>query len=519
MTVIGQRQTLAVRQARPAQAASADDEALVALRSRTGAALIAATVLASAVGTLDANVVKVAVPTIGRDLHASLGALQWVLTGYLVTVAALLLLSGAVADRIGRRRLVTVGLFVMFASAVLCAVAPTITVLIAARVAQGVGGAMVVPSSLALLNGTLREPDRARGIGLWAGLETLATTVGPYAGGWLVVHASWRAVFLLNLPLILLALSALRGVPERTRTAGPASPDIVGAVLAVLGLGGVIYALTAGPASGWRSVSVVVSASIGVASLVALIPIERRRPDPMLRLPMFASRQFDAINIATVLLYGALGAASYLVFLECELRLGYSAAQAGAALIPESAVFLVMAPLSAAVIPIVGTRRLMACGILLVAGAFIWLSAARPGASYTQAILPGALLWGLGIGLTVTPLTAAVLASVDDAYLGAASSVNDAASRVGGVVVIALVPVLIGAVGGRSLARALANGYQPAMIAIAAICVAAALIAALFVSDTRLRGPKMAPHAPNHGCALPVGDPAHRNTHPHHLPE
>jgi len=519
MTAIRDRHNLVAGQARPIQAASAEADALVALRSPTGTALIAATVLASAVGTLDANVVKVAVPAIGRDLHAGLGALQWVLTGYLLTVAALLLLSGAVADRIGRRRLVTLGLLVMFASAILCSVAPTISVLIAARVAQGVGGAMVVPSSLALLNGTLRAPDRARGIGLWAGLETLATTLGPYAGGWLVVHASWRAVFLLNLPLILLALLALRGVPERAQAAGPASPDVVGAVLAVLGLGAVIYALTAGPASGWGSVSVVVSAIIGVVSLAALIPVERRRSAPMLRLSLFASRQFDAINIATVLLYGALSAASYLVFLECELRLGYSAAQAGAALIPESAVFLVMAPLSGALVPRIGTRRLMAFGILMVAGAFIWLSAAHPGASYTEAILPGALLWGLGIGLTVTPLTAAVLAAVDDAYLGAASSINDAASRVGGVVVIALVPVLIGAVGGRSLVHALSNGYQPAMIVMGAICAAAALIAALFVSDTRVRGPKMAPHAPNHGCALPVPDPAHRKARPHHRPQ
>jgi hypothetical protein len=273
--------------------------------------------------------------------------------------------------------------------------------------------------------------------------------------------------------------------------------------------------LTAGPASGWGSIPVVVSGSIGAVSLAALFPVERRRPAPMLRLQMFASRQFDAINIATILLYGALSAASYLVFLECELRLGYSAAQAGAALIPESAIFLVFAPLCGAVlIPRIGTRRLMAFGILVVTGAFIWLSAARRGASYADAILPGALLWGLGVGLTVTPLTAAVLASVDDAYLGAASSVNDASSRVGGVVVIALVPVLVGAIGGRSLAHALVGGYQPAMLTMAAICMAAAFVSALFVSDTRVGGPKMAPHAPNHGCALPVRDPAHGNQDP-----
>ncbi len=224
----------------------------------------------------------------------------------------------------------------------------------------------------------------------------------------------------------------------------------------------------------------------------------------MIRLSLFASRQFDAINATTVLLYGALGAAIYLLILECALQLGFSAAQAGAALIPESVVFLAISPISGALVSRVGPRWLMVSGILTVALAFFLLSRAHAGESYVEAILPSALLWGLGNGLTVTPLTAAVLAAVSDADLGEASAVNDVSSRLGGVITIALAPVLIGAIGGRSLAQALAHGYQPAMIALTALCVGAALIAGLFVSDTRTAAPRLAPHAPQMGCALPV---------------
>ena len=222
---------------------------LFALRSPTGVALVAATVLASTVGFLDAYMINVAVPAIGHDLHASVSELQWVLTGYLITVAALLLLAGALADHFGRRRILIVGLVVMLAASLGCAAAPTVGTLIAARLIQGVGGALVVPSSLALLNGTLRGPDRARGIGIWAGISTLGTTIGPYGGGWLVDHASWRYVFLLNVPLVAAAYWVLRHVPEVVRDADGRCPlDVIGGLLAVLGLGGVIYALTEGPA-------------------------------------------------------------------------------------------------------------------------------------------------------------------------------------------------------------------------------------------------------------------------------
>jgi predicted MFS family arabinose efflux permease len=270
----------------------------------------------------------------------------------------------------------------------------------------------------------------------------------------------------------------------------------VGAVLAILGLGAVIYALTAGPGSGWSSSPVVVTGVIGVASLLALLPVERRLRDPMIRLSLFASRQFDAINVTTFLLYGALGAASYLVVLQLQLQLGYPAAQAGAALIPTTAMLFVISPISGALVSRLGPRWLMVFGILAVAAAMVWLSGAHPGVTYAEAILPPALLWGLGIGIAVTPLTAAVLAAVSDADLGEATAINDAAARVGGVIVIALVPALIGAGAAASLGDALANGYQPAMIAMAALTAMAALIAAIFVTDQRAVAPVAAPTSP-----------------------
>ena len=478
-----------------------------ALRSRTGIALIAATVLSSGVAAYDAYVVNVAVPAIGHRFGASVAEIQWTLTSYLLSVAALLLLAGALADRFGRRRVLTIGLLVMTGSSIFCASAQSIGVLIAARAVQGVGAALVIPTSLALLNGTLRVEDRARGIGIWAGLSTLATTVGPFVGGWLIDHASWRWVFLLNLPLIILALLALRGVPE---TAGPTrslSLDVVGALLAILGLGGLIYALTDGAESGWSSARVLVAFVIGGLSLVALVPAERRRRAPMLKLSLFASRQFDAINVVTILFYGTLTASAYLIVVQLQLSLGYTATQAGAALIPVTAIFLVVAPLSGGLVSRIGPRWPMVAGILLVGVSDAWLAQLHHNSDYLAAFLPPALVQGVGLGLSVTPLTAAVLAAVGDGDLGEASAVNNAASRVGGVIAIALVPVLLGVGAGTTLAMSLATGYRFAMIVIGGVCVSSALVAWLFVSDSG----KVVPVTlvgPDRGCALPVGEVA-----------
>jgi EmrB/QacA subfamily drug resistance transporter len=480
---------------------------LVPLRSGPGAALVAASVLASMVAFLDATVVTVAVPAIGRELGAGVAALQWTLTGYLLTAAGLLLVAGALADRYGRRRVLVVGLVVMLVASVACALAPSIGALVAARVVQGVGAALVVPSSLALLNGALRVPDRAPGIGVWAGLASLGSLVGPFVGGWLVDDVSWRAVFLLNVPLIGAALLMLTRVPESGRGQGALALDAPGALLAVVGLAGVIDALTTGPTEGWGSPRVLVGLVLGAVCLAALVPVERRVRAPMLQLSLFASRQFSAINAATVVYYGALAAAGYLVVLWCQLVLGYSATRAGAVLIPSSVVFLALSPVSGALARRYGPRWLMTAGILATGAGFAWLGAAGPG-PYVATILPGVLLWGVGLGLTVTPLTAAVLAAVDDEDLGEASAVSDVAARLGGAVLVALVPALIGLRAGGDLGAAVVDGYRPAMLVLAALCGVAALISAVLVSDARpderaAALPRFAPLAPCRGCALP----------------
>jgi pyruvate dehydrogenase (quinone) len=300
----------------------------------------------------------------------------------------------------------------------------------------------------------------------------------------------------------------LLGVALRARgrpITAQVSLDVPGALLAVVGLGAVIYAMTAGPASGWNSVPVLISGVVGFVCLVALVPVERRQRQPIIELALFRIRQFTAINAATILFYGALAAASYLVVLQCELRLGYSATAAGAALIPESVVFLLVSPLVGGIVARVGIRWPMEAGILITAGGFCWLSTARIGESYAQAILPGAILWGLGIGVTVAPLTAGVLAAVDDTDLGQASAINDAASRVGGVVMVALVPALLGAGDAQSLAAPLAAHYGTAMLVMAALSVAAAVITAAFVTRSlpaTARHPVVTPRV--HGCAFPT---------------
>lgn len=480
---------------------------LIPVKSATGAVLIAATVLASTIGFLDASVVNVAIPVIGADLQADVATLQWTLTSYLVTVAALLLSAGGLADRYGRRKILVIGLIITLLASVLCSLASTASLLIAARVGQGIGGALVVPSSLALLNGTLRTEDRARAIGIWAGLSTLGTTLGPYAGGWLVDHASWRWLFILNVPLVLAALGCLSRVPESRGNADRGRLDAVGAALAAIGLGGVIYALTDGAANGWGSAPVLLSGIVGMLCLIVLVPYERRQANPMLELAVFASRQFNAINASTLLFYGALSGAGFLLTLQLELQLGYSPTLAGAALIPSSAVFLAISPFSGALVARIGPRRLMAAGIFAVGVANAWLAFATPGSSYVTAVLPPALLQGVGLGLAVTPLTAAVLAAVAPTYLGEASAINNAVSRLGGVVAIAVLPAVAGATRGRSLADTLADSYRPGMLITGALCVIAALVAVWLVSDDPCTVPRLGPPPPHGSLAHPLDRP------------
>jgi MFS transporter len=293
-----------------------------------------------------------------------------------------------------------------------------------------------------------------------------------------------------------------RRVPETSGEHRSPSLDAVGTLLANFGLGGLINALTDRAGSGWGSVRILIAFAVGALSLVAPVPARRRRPAPMLKLTLFASRQFDAVNVATMLLYGALTAVGYLIIIELELKLGYPATQAGAALIPVTVAFLVLAPLSGAPVSRIGSRWPMVAGILLAAESQGWLVQPHHDSSYGKEILPAALVRGTELGLAVTPLTAAALVAVGDADLGEASAINDAATRVGGVIAVGLVPVLIGVGAGTSPSAAPRNGYESAMVVIGGLCVAAAIVTWLFVSDERAEAPPLA--APDRGWALPV---------------
>lgn len=479
-------------ESRPRAARGAQDEHEIALRSVAGAFVVAATALASAIGFLDATVVNVAVPAIGKELHADVSSLQWMVTSYLVTVAALLIVAGSLSDRFGRKRMLMVGLSVTFVASIGCALAPSADVLVVFRIVQGVGGALLVPSSLALLNATLRPGDRARGIGIWAALSTLGSTVGPYVGGWLVDNASWHWLFLLNLPLVLVGLLLLLKVPESRNPAAQGKIDWIGSALAAIGLGGLVYALTDGASNGWNRPVVLIVGAAAIVCLVALIPFERSRANPMLQLRLFQSRQFNAINGTTLLFYGALTGAGYLTVLRLQLQLDYSATAAGATYIPTSIVFLIISPISGWLVARFGPRWLMAAGIFAVALAFLWLSMLGPGSSYLGGVLPGVLLQGLGTGLAVAPLTATVLGAVKSADLGEASAINDAVSRLGGVIAIALLPALAGATGNLTLADTLEGSFAPGMVVAALLCVAAAILTIVFVSNSTARAPEHA---------------------------
>jgi MFS family permease len=415
--------------------------------------VIAATVLGSGVAFLDGSVVNVALPSIGRDLHTDVAGLQWTIDAYLVTLTALLLFGGALGDRLGRKRVFMGGLVAFTVASVGCGAAPNATVLALARALQGAGGAFLVPGSLSIIAASFAEDDRARAIGTWSGLAAISGAVGPFLGGWLVDAASWRWVFLVNVPIaaMTIAVTAVH-VPE-TRSEDRAPLDLTGAVLASLGLGGACWALIQGPQS--VDAGVVAAAILGVGALAAFFVREARHSHPMLPLTLFRSAQFSGANGTTLAVYAALGAAFFMIVLELQLALHYSALESGAALLPITALML---------------------GTLL-------FTRIHPGSHYVSAVLPAAVVFGLGLAITVAPLTAAVFAAVDADDMGIASGVNNAAARLAGLLAVAVLPAVVHL--DTTLAPSvLTDRVAVAMRICAVLCVLGGLIAWLTVRKT-----------------------------------
>jgi EmrB/QacA subfamily drug resistance transporter len=417
----------------------------VRLDEPAGRWVLLATVLGSGVAFLDATVVNIALPRLGEDLGATMAGLQWTINAYTLTLAALILLGGALGDRLGRRRIFVVGVLWFAAASVLCGLAPTVGVLVGARALQGVGGALLTPGALALIQATFHPDDRARAIGAWSGLGGIAGALGPFLGGWLVAAASWRWIFLLNVPLaVAVALVSVRRVPESVDPDVGGRFDVGGAALGALALAGVTYALIEAPEKGLSSAAVLISAVAGLAAGVVFLVRERRTAHPMLPLHIFASHQFTAANVVTLCVYAALGGVFLFLVMQLQVVAGFSPVAAGTALLPVTLLLLVLSSRAGALANRIGPRLPMTAGPALAGAGLLLLAGIGPGASYAASVLPGAVLLGLGLALTVAPLTTTVLAAVDVRQAGIASGVNNAVARAAGLLAVAVLPLLVG---------------------------------------------------------------------------
>jgi EmrB/QacA subfamily drug resistance transporter len=449
----------------------------VALGTAQGRWIVVVTVLASGMAFLDATAVQVALPSIGRELDASLSGLQWTVTGYTLTLAAFILLGGSLGDRYGRRKVFVIGVVWFAAASLFCGVAQNVEQLVAARALQGVGGALLTPGSLALIQSSFQPSDRAKAIGLWSSLAGIAGLIGPFLGGVLVDAASWRLVFLINVPFaVAIVVLAGRHVPESRDPAHHARFDYPGAVLGAVALGGVTYALI-GAGEHLTRPDVIVSAAIGLAAGAAFLVRERRAADPMLPLRLFADRQFTGANAATLAVYGALGGSGLFLVLQLQLVLGYDATAAGAAMLPSIAMITLLSPYAGAVATRIGPRLPMTVGPLVVAAGTLLLAGVDGGQPYVVEILPGSLLQGLGMAVVVAPLTATVLGAAPDALAGIASGVNNAVARAAQLLAVAALPVAVG-LSGDDYTRpaAFTDGFVAAMVACAVLFAVGGLI-------------------------------------------
>lgn len=440
----------------------------LALSTSGGRWLIVAAALGSGVAFLDGSVVNVALPAIARELGGGFSVLQWVLDGYLLTLSSLLLLGGALGDRYGRRRVFLVGLVMFTVASLGCGLAPSGSVLILARLVQGIGGALLIPGSLALIDASIREQDRGRAIGTWAGLSGVASALGPFVGGWLVDSASWRWVFLLNVPLAAAALVVtVRHVPESRDTTMAGRLDLAGAGSVTAGLGGIIYALIETPVHGWTTLTVT-ALVVGVLALAAFPLIEHRQPAPLIPLSLFHSAQFVGANLVTLAVYTGLGGALFLLALQLQQSLGYTATAAGLSFLPFTVIMLLLSSRIGALAQRIGPRWPMTIGPLVAGGGLALLVRAVPGARYLSGVLPGIAVFGLGMAVTVAPLTSTVMASVEEEHVGAASGVNNAVSRIASLLAVAVLPLAVGL--GNSGTGRLGSGFAHAMLISAALC-------------------------------------------------
>jgi EmrB/QacA subfamily drug resistance transporter len=458
--------------------------------SAKGRWVLLATVLGSSVAMLDGTVVNVALPSIGRTFGASEAELQWTVNAYTLTLAGMILLGGALGDRYGRRLIYVIGLVWFALASALCALAVNAPMLIASRAIEGIGGALLTPGSLAIIQASFAQQDRSRAVGAWSGLGGVASAIGPFLGGWLVGSVGWRWVFLINLPLVAVTVAVtVRHVPESKGETVAGRFDASGAALAVLGLAGITYALTAvsaGPA--WQAI---LTALVGIGCFVGFVLRERGLGDSaMLPLDIFASRQFSVINVITFIVYGAMGVVFFVFIQALQVVAGFSPLAAGVSMVPFTILMLLLSARAGTLASRIGPKLPISIGLAVAAVGMLLMTRIGKGSSYVGDVLPAVTVFGLGLTGVVAPLTATVLASADVRHAGVASGVNNAVARAGSLLLVAAIPPLTGLTGdAQSHPARFATGFHESVAISAALLVASAILAALTVSDNVLAAP------------------------------
>jgi EmrB/QacA subfamily drug resistance transporter len=453
--------------------------------------VIAGTVLGSGIAAIDATVVGIALPVIGKDFHATVASLQWVVDGYTLTLAGLLLLGGGLGDTYGRKKIFMIGTVWFALASLACGLAPTEWFLIGARVLQGVGAALLTPGSLAILQASFSPDDRPKAIGAWSGLGGVATAIGPFLGGWLISAVSWRLVFFINLPVAVAVIAiAARHIPE-SRSPGPRRPvDVPGAVMISLALGSITFGLIAAADSGWTSPRVLAALLAGVALFVAFCITETRSPHALVPLTVFKSRQFSAANAVTFVVYGALGGALFLLPVVLQEVCGYSPLQAGVSLLPITVIMLTLSARSAALAARIGPRLQMTVGPLMIGVGMTLFTRVNSTGDYLTQVLPALLVFGLGLAINVAPLTATALSAAPAELSGTASAVNNDVARVASLIAVAVLPGLAGISGDAYMHPAtLLHGFHTAMLISAAVAAAGGVLAAATIRNpARVKG-------------------------------
>jgi EmrB/QacA subfamily drug resistance transporter len=434
-----------------------------------------ATIIGSGVVFLDGSVVNLALPSIGRSLGVGFGGLQWIIDGYLLSLSALILLGGSLGDILGRKRVYIIGLVGFAIASLLCGISPNAPVLIAMRMLQGIFGALMVPGALAIINTNFEPEKRGKAIGTWTAWTSGIIALGPLIGGYLIDHGSWRLIFYINVPLLIACYLLGSKAIKESKDTRVRRVDTTGAILAMLSLGGITYGLIEGPVRHWDAFTLIPLA-LGAILFGFFLWFENHNKDPMLEMSLFKSRNFSGANAATFAMYGALGGFFFVFVIYLQERLGYSSLHAGLTQLPITLFLLGLSSKVGALCSKYGPRRFMTAGPILAGLGIAFLVSLDKGASYWTDILPGIILFGLGLAITVAPLTTTVLGSVKSEQSGIASAVNNAVSRVSGLVVVALLG-LFGA----------ANAYKFAAILCSALAILAGILSFLLIRTEQLK--------------------------------